>query len=147
MNLSKKFWFRLQDNICPIIFLFILQIWITISFPGYSFLGTVANAIARPIFGIIGMIGLIWLFTSSDRIEDGFIFNCAPELDEPLRRYIRNLSTVVFLLTFIVGIYYIYSKGFFKYSQSHYIIMCIYTFFLYSFLYWAIQKRKKERQC
>ncbi len=144
MNIVKTFWVRLRDNIGAIIFLSIFQILITIGFPGHSFLGATANAIARPIFGVVGMISLIWLFTLSDRIEDGFIFNWASKFDEPLRTWLRNTLFLVADITLIFGIYFMYYNGFFNYSKSYYIIMGLYGFFLYYFLYLAVEKRKNN---
>ena len=143
MNISKKIWVRLRGNIGYIIFLSIFQVLLTIKFPGYAFLGTTANAIMKPIFGIVGMVCLIFLFAVSDKIEKGLFFNCATELDEPLRTYIRILTTVFSVLAFIAVIYHIGSKGFLNYSKSYYVLLYIYTVFLYYCLYLSVQKGKK----
>jgi len=140
MNISKKFWFRLQDNIGYIIFLSILQILVAIKFPGYSFLGATANAIMKPILGIVGIMCIIFLFSVSDRVEKLFVFNFSPEFDGPLRTFTRIFSIMVFLLSFIASIYFM--SKFFNYSKSYYMLLYIYTVFLCYFLYLTIQKGK-----
>ena len=145
MNISKFFWVRLRNNISPIILLSIFQVWLTIEFPGHSFLETTANAILRPIFGVVGMISLIWIFTS-DKMKDGLMFNIAPELDEPQRTWIKNIVLTFMAFAASFAIFFMYRKGVFNYSKPYYIISCLYGFFLYYFSYLAVEKRKKESQ-
>ena len=143
MNTSKSFWVRLRENIGAIIFFSIFQIWISMLFPGHSFLGTTTNAILKPIFSIIGMTCLIWLVIS-DKMKSKFMVTIAPELDEPQRSWIKNMVLMVMAFAASSIIFFMYRTGFFNYSKLYYIVCGMYGFFLYYFLYLSTGKGKKN---
>lgn len=143
MKLSKKFWFRLHDNIIAILFLSIFQIWMIITFPGHAFLGTAANIVMRFIYGIIGIFCLFWLFIYCDNKEGALFFsNDSLRFKEPLRTYMRWFRITIFIGIFSSATYYGYNNGFFNYSKLYYGMMYANGILLYYFLYQAAQKNK-----
>lgn len=143
MSISNKFWIRLRDNIWPIVFLSALQILVMLMSPGYPFLGATANAIMKSINIIIGVMLLIWVFTTCD-IEKRLLGKFAQELDEPMRTYIKYWTIAVGWLTVVAIIYYADRLGYFKYASSFYMMGFIQVFFFFYFLRKALEKRKRE---
>lgn len=125
MNTSKHFLAHVQENIIPLLILSAFQILITIEFPGYSFLDSTGNAIMKPIFGVVGMLAIWWLFTTSRPLKLG------------------TFPIIVSTLGGCIGMYYMCHKGFFNYSQSFCLISCVYMCFMFACIYVLMQKRIK----
>jgi len=143
MNLSNKFWARFQDNIVAIISLTIFQISMTIMFPGHAFLGPTGNTIMQLIYGIFGILALIWIFLINNNTEFAldWLFKTT---DDSFEKSIRWVKIISFAMIYTLIPYYFFRIGLFNYSKLYYIMMYANGVLIYYFLYQATKKRKKE---
>ncbi len=145
MKLVEKFWLRLQKNIIPILFLMIFHAWMTVMFPGHSFLGKTGNLIMQIFSLIIGVFCLIWLFIINN--NDIFAFDWFLNAKDSFEKYLAWFRVITFAIVYALATCYAFKKGFFNYSKLYYIMMNAEGILTYYFLYQAAHKRKKDTKC
>ena len=137
----NKYWSLYKYELFPLLYLLIIQTWVTFNFPAFIRLGNPWYWIVSTSLSLFGIITYIFLILFPERLARSYN---ASFLDEaPDASTFKKIYNAIRLLIAIAITLYIWHIDYYRMSNIHYIILFTHYIIVYLFI---MQRMKRYNQ-
>lgn len=138
MNPFACFWPKFKQELLPILFLSLVQIWWNFNFPFFMRLGTPWNSMTAICSSIVSTALIIYAFSCVKGYPRRF--NGDGLEKEPYDFIFKNIDRICFAIVANTGMFFIWYNDVYSMSNLQYFLFYAYGFIMFALLHRAMNR-------
>ncbi|MDR3551022.1 MAG: hypothetical protein P4L31_06430 [Candidatus Babeliales bacterium] len=119
MNISQERLSKFKQELVPIIYLSMVQVWWSFNFPAFTRLAAPWSTMLSVIMSVVSIVLCIYIFTYADTYAPMFNLRYSPNLDRIGRIY-RNIERISIMAIFFIIMFIVWYNDLYGMSNKNY---------------------------
>jgi hypothetical protein len=143
MNILAERRSKFRQELIPIIYVSIFQIWLNFNFPAFIRLGSPWNSIISLIMSIACIIIYIFIFSYADTYASYVNLEYLDEAQNPST--LKNIERGGLLIVAHIGLFFAWHKNLYSMADMLYVLCYVHCFIAFILLYRAVNRKPYQR--
>lgn len=142
MNISQERLSKFKQELIPILYLSIVQIWWSFNFPPFIKLGAPWNTMLGVIISIVCILLYMYMFTYADTYAPMFNLGYSPKLDRIGRIY-KNIERAWIIAIAHISLFIVWYNDLYGMSNAYYVFCYVNLIITFVLMARAVNRPKR----